>query len=408
MSEKRIKRLYETMEKNNFSTLIFNDPITLRFFLGIHLESDAYLIFSSYYKENYEKYGILMVPQLEYEKAKDEIKNTPIDIIIMKHRYEIQDTAKEISAKLGFENNKENSKKERIGLLFSHLNLLNYKRIHSAFLFNLSGCNGNNKDYINTKKAGTSPTIFSCLDMDLIEDFSKYFSELRSIKEPDEIDKIRKAAQITDSALKEGLENLKPGISEVELAALIEYKMRKLGADKTAFDTIVASGPHSWYPHAGATERKIEEGDIVTIDIGAQYQGYCSDLTRTVIAGFPPYRKKYCEIINKVNLAQQKALERIKPGAKCKDIDKAARDFLEKEGLGKYFIHSLGHSVGIEIHESIPMLTSEADCILKPGMIVTVEPGVYIPNVGGARTEDLILITEDGYEKLSKSEIFWY
>jgi len=184
--------------------------------------------------------------------------------------------------------------------------------------------------------------------------------------------------------------------------------MRKRGAEKPAFNTIIASGPNSWFPHANATNRVIKNGEIVTIDIGAQYNGYCSDMTRTLLVGPPPYKKDLCNLINKVNISQQKAIISIKPKIRCKDIDHVARQYLDSEGLGKYFIHGLGHSVGLEIHEYKPILSNEADCILKEGMVVTIEPGVYIPNLGGARTEDLVLITNNGCEKLSNSEIFWY
>lgn len=224
---------------------------------------------------------------------------------------------------------------------------------------------------------------------------------LRQIKDEAEIFLIRRACEIGDKAFTEILNFIKPGRTENEVAAELEYLMRKFGAEKNSFDTIVASGVRGSLPHGTASEKKICAGELVTMDFGAIYGGYCSDMTRTICVGRAS--DKWKKIYNAVLTAQLYGLEIIKIGVSGKAADEAVRNKLKSFGLDEYFTHSLGHSLGIEIHEE-PRLSKLSKCeSLKKNMIVTDEPGIYIENVGGIRIEDTVLITENGAETLTHS-----
>lgn len=224
--------------------------------------------------------------------------------------------------------------------------------------------------------------------------------KLRMIKDQDEIEEIKKAAQIADEAFEYICEVIKPGITEWEVALEIENFMKKKGATGTSFESIVASGIRSSMPHGVASHKVIENGDFVTLDFGCIYNGYCSDMTRTVVVGKASEKQK--EIYNVVLEAQETALEAIKPGITGYEADKVARGIIEAKGFGEYFGHGLGHGVGLEVHES-PRLSPLGKDILKANMVVTDEPGIYLPDFGGVRIEDLIVVTENGCERLSKS-----
>ncbi len=224
--------------------------------------------------------------------------------------------------------------------------------------------------------------------------------KLRTIKDQNEIDEIRKAAEIADKAFEYICSVIKSGITEWEVALELESFMKKKGATGTSFDSIVASGIRSSMPHGVASQKVIEEGDFVTLDFGCIYNGYCSDMTRTIVVGKASDKQK--EIYNVVLEAQKAALEAIRPGITGYDADKVARDIIEAKGFGEYFGHGLGHGVGLEVHES-PRLSPLGKDVLEANMIVTDEPGVYLPDFGGVRIEDLIVVTENGCETLSKS-----
>lgn len=230
---------------------------------------------------------------------------------------------------------------------------------------------------------------------------------LRFIKDPEEVAKIREAARIADEALKAVLPLLKPGVRESEIALELEIAMKRRGAEGLAFPTIVASGPRGSLPHGTASERMIAEGDLVTIDYGAVYQRYCSDATRTFAVGRPNEQQK--EIHSIVLAAQEKALAAIRPGMTGVEADETARRLIADKGHAEHFGHGLGHGVGLEVHEG-PRLGKTGTDALACGMVVTVEPGIYIPGWGGVRIEDLVLVTETGIENLtsvSKDMIIW-
>ena len=222
----------------------------------------------------------------------------------------------------------------------------------------------------------------------------------RQIKTPEEIELLRQAEHIGDLAFEDILGILKPGMTELEVAAELEYSMKKHGAEGFSFDTIAASGKNSSMPHAIPSEKKLENGDFLTMDFGCIYKGYCSDMTRTVCIGKASDEQK--KIYNIVLSAQLAVLENLKPGMMCKDVDRIARDYITAQGYGEYFGHGLGHGVGLYIHES-PAFNTRDTSIVKAGMIETDEPGIYLPNKFGVRIEDMILITEDGCEPLAHS-----
>ncbi len=220
----------------------------------------------------------------------------------------------------------------------------------------------------------------------------------RRVKSAAEIALLRTAAGITDAAFAHVLNVLRPGIREVEVAMEIERFMRTQGAEGPSFTTIVASGYRSAMPHGVASQKVIEAGDLVTMDFGAVVDGYHADMTRAVAVG--PISDELRRLYDAVLEAQRIGVAAVAPGRSGREVDAAARDALGKHGLAAAFGHSLGHGTGLEIHEA-PSLSSSSTDILAPGMIVTVEPGVYLAGTGGVRIEDLLLVTEDGHEVLS-------
>ncbi|MDI6791632.1 MAG: Xaa-Pro peptidase family protein, partial [bacterium] len=224
--------------------------------------------------------------------------------------------------------------------------------------------------------------------------------DLRLIKTGDEIQCIKECAGIAQQAFLQTLELIRPGVAEREIAYELEYRMRKLGATGRAFETIVASGARSALPHGVSGERRLQSGDLIVIDWGAVYRGYFTDMTRTLCLGRPSGRQR--EIYDLVKSAQEAAFELLSPEVSSATVDKGARNVIDSAGLGKYFGHNLGHGVGREVHEK-PHVTSKPgkETTLKSGMVFTIEPGVYLPSFGGIRIEDMVWLTEDGYEILT-------
>lgn len=228
---------------------------------------------------------------------------------------------------------------------------------------------------------------------------SNSVDKIREVKSEEEIAIIKEAAAIVDETYDYILAVAKAGMTERELKVKLESKMLELGADGPSFDTIVASGKRGALPHGVASDKKIEHGDMITVDFGAYYKGYCSDITRTFAIGEPdPKLKEVYEIVLE---SQMKTINEIKAGMTGQQADAIARDYLESKGYGKEFGHSLGHGIGLEIHEG-PMLAKTSDSTLQVNQCVTVEPGVYIEDLGGIRIEDDILITENGCEVFTK------
>lgn len=238
----------------------------------------------------------------------------------------------------------------------------------------------------------------SLFDENKIECYSssvldKAISDLRIIKDETEIDKIQKAQQITEKAYNEVLNFLKVGVSEKEIAARLEFLMKMNGAEDISFDLITITGKKTSLPHGVPSNDVVKEGDFFTFDIGAVFEGYHSDTTRTVAIGYATDEmQKIYSIVLKAQLA---ALEKIKSGVLCSKVDKTARDIIENAGYGKYFGHSTGHGVGLDIHEA-PNVSTKSDIVLEKGMLITDEPGIYLPDKFGVRIEDMVCVTENG------------
>jgi aminopeptidase len=230
---------------------------------------------------------------------------------------------------------------------------------------------------------------------------------LRQIKTPQEIAIIKQACRIADNACEHIRQFIQPGMTEQQVAAELEWFMRQQGAEKPSFDTIVASGVRGAMPHAKASGKVINAGELVTLDFGAQYQGYCSDMTRTfLVAAAVETPHPLYEIYQTVLQAQLTAIAAIRPGVPCKVVDAAARDVIKASGYGEQFGHNTGHAIGIDVHEN-PRFSPGDTTLLQPGMLLTVEPGIYLPNLGGVRIEDVVLVTGSGCEVLYQMPKTW-
>lgn len=229
---------------------------------------------------------------------------------------------------------------------------------------------------------------------------SGVIENLRLIKTSSEIKILKEAAAIADAAFTHILDFIRPGVTELDVSNELEFFMRKQGATSSSFDIIVASGVRSALPHGVATGKIIEKGDFITLDYGAYYNGYVSDITRTLAVGKPS--EELINIYDIVLEAQLRGMAGIKPGMTGKEADALTRNLIEEKGFGQYFGHSTGHGIGLEVHEG-PALSLRSDIILEPGMAVTVEPGIYLPGIGGVRIEDDTIVTLDGNEALTHS-----
>ncbi len=267
-------------------------------------------------------------------------------------------------------------KTKRLGFEPGRLSYLEFQKVSNAL-----------------KEAGISVDLVPCEDM---------VEGLRIIKEDFEIEAIKRSIAITELALTEILDGLVPGMSEKDVAWSIEREIRERGADEISFSPIVASGKNSALPHAMPTNRKIKIGEPILFDLGSRLDGYCSDMTRTVILGKPDTR--FRDVVQTVYDAQQKAIESIRAGVSGKSVDKVARDYIDERGFKGKFGHGLGHGVGLAVHEK-PALNPTQDIILEPGMVVTVEPGIYIPGWGGVRLENMVVVQENRAEVLNKMPV---
>lgn len=224
--------------------------------------------------------------------------------------------------------------------------------------------------------------------------------KLRMVKTEEELAVLRQAAKIADDAFAHICTYIRPGITELEVSNELEMYMRSQGAASSSFSTIVASGLRGALPHGVATDKVIEMGELVTLDFGALYNGYISDITRTIAVGQPSEKLK--EMYEVTLAAQELALKEIKPGMTGIEADAIARDYIKSKGYGEAFGHSTGHGIGLEVHEG-PALSFRSGTVLEPNMVVTVEPGIYLPGIGGVRIEDDIIMTENGNERLTHS-----
>ncbi|MBO9598042.1 MAG: aminopeptidase P family protein [Cohnella sp.] len=229
-------------------------------------------------------------------------------------------------------------------------------------------------------------------------DVGKPLREMRAMKSPDEVARMRHAARLVEDALRAGVARAKPGATEIELVAELEYQMKKLGAQGPSFETMVLSGAKSALPHGQPDATPIREGDLLLFDLGVFADGYASDITRTFAVGDVSDEAKriYAAVLN----ANLRAIEAIRPGVTFGSLDRAARTIIENAGYGPYFMHRLGHGLGMDIHE-YPSVHGLNEDLVRAGMAFTVEPGIYIPGVGGVRIEDDVVATEDGVDVLT-------
>lgn len=222
--------------------------------------------------------------------------------------------------------------------------------------------------------------------------------ELRAVKSPSEIAKIRASVLANSQAFSKTLSRIRAGMRELDIAAELDFQMRKAGAENNAFETIVASGERSALPHAHPTRRKIEAGELLLIDMGAMLEGYASDMTRMANLGRPSKQNR--ELYKAVLEAQLAALDTVRPGVAVRHVDGAAREVLKRHQLDRAFVHSTGHGLGLEIHEG-PRIAKQQPTKLQPGMVITIEPGAYLEGQGGVRIEDTVLVTQTGCEILT-------
>ncbi|TXT63395.1 MAG: putative Xaa-Pro dipeptidase [Promethearchaeota archaeon] len=375
MSVEILKKVKSHDKFDEIDALLVTKHESIIYLLGFRIESDTTILIPSPIAQEVSQKSKVFLSALEYDQVKERIESTPKfaeEFELIRHpqgqEHFIEKEIKDLNlSTLGFED--------------AYVNVKKYKTWKEKY---------NKIEFIGA---------------------SEILDDSRVLKTEQEIERMKKAAELGIKGFEAIYESIEEGRSEKELAAIAEFEMRKAGADGTSFDTIVASGKRSAYPHAKTSDKKVEKGDIIIVDIGAKYNGYCSDMTRTFI--FEPdnsdkeNNKK--ELVNLVNEGQKCGLEHIKAGKKGSEMDSIVRKFFEEENQewGSRFIHSLGHGVGIDIHEN-PYLSPISDETLREGMCVTVEPGLYIPGLGGARTEDLIVIRENGFQSLTETEKFYY
>lgn len=252
------------------------------------------------------------------------------------------------------------------------------------------------KEHMNVERFEKASGIFSVPEFVSAEEKLR---QLRMLKTEEEMAKIREACRLADYAIEVGVNEISEGKTEMAILAAIEYELKKAGINEMSFSTMVLTGKNAASPHGTPGMTKISRGDLVLFDLGVVHEGYCSDITRTVAYG--DINDKQREIYETVLKAQEAAVAASKAGISCSVIDLTARRIIAEQGYGDYFPHRLGHGLGISVHE-YPSLTETNPLMLQPGMVFTIEPGIYVPDIAGVRIEDDILITETGHEVLTK------
>ncbi|MEN1970560.1 Xaa-Pro peptidase family protein [Lentibacillus sp. N15] len=342
----KLTKLREELTENKLDALLITSPINRRYVTGFTGTAGSAIVTED---------AAIFVTDFRYiEQATEQAK----DFEIVQHQQSMIETLHE-------QLQKRNVK--HVGFEKNHVAFSEYEQYQKTFAAELVPVSG------------------------LVED-------LRLIKTESELAIMKQAAKIVDDAFDHIQNYLKPGVKEIDIANELEFFMRRQGATSSSFDTIVASGYRGALPHGVASTKEIQHGELVTMDYGALYQGYCSDTTRTVAIG--EISDELRKIYDTVLMAQLKGVEGVKPGITGIEGDAIVRDYITEQGYGDYFGHSTGHGLGMEVHES-PALSHRSQTVLKPGMVVTVEPGIYVPNVGGCRIEDDLVVTESGNERLT-------
>ncbi len=313
--------------------------------------------------------------------------SSAVCLILPEKQYFISDGRYDIQSK------KEVFGFERIIESLSHLELMSVKKQNLIPKGMTIGFEGDN---VSVSRYNEIKSVFPEVAW---ESTSMVLEKLQAVKDDSEIEAIREAVHITDSIYAEAVHRIKAGVTEKQIANFLVSRYRE-SADGEAYSPIVAGGPNSALPHAVPSDRPFESGDFIVIDAAAKVSGYHADMTRTPV--LEEATDKHYEIYEIVNGAQQAGLDAAKPGVSCKDMDSATRDWISERGYGKYYNHSTGHGIGLEIHTQ-PRLSQLSQQVLEEGNLVTVEPGIYLPGWGGVRIEDDILITKTGCEILNKT-----
>jgi Xaa-Pro aminopeptidase len=357
--ENRIKRLRESLSEADIDTLLVLVGENRRYLSGftgedtLYDESAGALLIS--------EAALILATDSRYElQARNE---APLYEVICYREgldKELPDVLKRLNTK-------------RLGFESVRMSYMQYQKINEAL-----------------EKAGFAAELIAVEDI---------VENLRIIKEETEVDHMRRALKIAEDVFGACLQQLRPGLTEKELAWLLEKGMRESGAEGLSFPPIVASGPNGALPHAIPGGREIQKGEPILFDWGARLNGYCSDISRTVVIDSPD--STFEKVFQTVLDAQRLAIDAIKPGMSSKAVDKIARDHIEEKGFGGKFGHGLGHGAGLAIHES-PRLSPLKDIRLEPGMVTTVEPGIYLPDWGGVRLENMVVVRDDGAEVLNR------
>lgn len=352
MFEQRRNKLAQRLKEYHLDACILVPGPNLYYFTGLKLKQSERLTLALLTKEGEL---VLVVPQVELSKA-ESVENSRI--FWYSDEQGPRKALLEAKAALG--------QLGKVGVEYGHMRVMELKAVEAL--------------------AATS-----------MEDVSGIIDSLRMYKDLQEIEQLQKAVKIIEESLDATLSYIKAGVSELEIAAQLEYEMRKRGSEGTPFDTIVASGYRGALPHGRASNKIIQSGELVVLDFGAMYGGYVGDITRTIAVGQISDELK--EIYEVVREAQQAAVAAIQPGITAHTVDETARNIIREKGYGQYFTHRTGHGIGLDGHEE-PYIMQNSQLILKPGMAFTVEPGIYLPNKGGVRIEDNIVVTENGFINL--------
>lgn len=347
--EQRVQALRKKMAERGIPALLITNPYNRRYISGF-TGSSGYALVT-------EKEALFLTDFRYIEQAKEQAPHFQV----IKHEQKVVTTIKSELERLNI---------QRLGVEQNHV-------VHSTFM-------AYSEDLKPIELVGVEGLVES----------------LRAIKDEAEIAIMQEAAKIADAAYDHILTYVRPGITERDVAIELEFFMRRQGAKQSSFDIIVASGYRSALPHGVASEKVIAKGEFVTLDFGALYKGYCSDLTRTFVVG--PATDRHHEIYSIVLEAQLNALN-LRKGMIGREADALARDIIAGKGYGDNFGHSTGHGLGMEVHDVAPSLAPKSEITLQPGMVVTVEPGIYIPGFGGVRIEDDVVIREDGIQILTQA-----
>jgi Xaa-Pro aminopeptidase len=358
MNKQRIKKIQKSLQQRKLDAVLITEPHNRRYLSG-YTAADHGIQESS---------GVLLIPK----------KGKPWLLTDSRFALQAEEEAQGFTVEL--------YKKGVYALLKKLLPALKIRRLGFESHYFLHSSVGRLEEMAEKIKAEPVPLL------DLVEG-------MRVIKSEEEIQQLKKSVLLNEQVFRAVHKTIAPGMTEIEIALALEQTMRKMGAECPSFETIVAFGSNAAKPHAVPTNRVLQDGEIVLIDMGLVLGGYCSDMTRTVVVGKPG--KKFLRLLRVVRKAQLAGIQAIRAGAVCREVDKAARKIIADAGYGDFFGHSLGHGVGLAVHEA-PGLGPRNRTKLRAGMIVTIEPGIYIPEWGGIRLENMAVVREDGCELLNE------